>query len=177
MSVEKEMKFKVESFESIKHVVLDNGFVLEKEIIQEDLYFSPPHKNFAGTKKYYLRLRKDTINNRFTFAYHKVINDLETDETEVEIDNFENFLKILKELDFNLDCIVNKKRKVYRGDVFEIVLDEIKDLGFFIEIEYVGEETKNTDSLFNEIIKKLGLKKENLISGVGYPDLIGNSLT
>ena len=175
MEIENEMKFKVEETAKFEDKILSAGFTFEKEIGQEDLYFSPAHKKFAGTKKYYLRLRKQSDNN-CSFAYHEVINDLQTKELEVKISGCDNFIEMLKKLDFTLNCIVKKKRKVFKNNLFEIVVDKVEDLGLFIELEYIGEINKDINSLFNELIEKLGLDKKNLIVGLGYPDLIMDKL-
>ena len=160
MKIENEMKFKVEEISELADKILSAGFVFEKEINQEDLYFSPAHKKFAGTKKYYLRLRKQG-GNKCSFAYHEVINDLQTKELEVEINGCENFIEVLKKLDFVLDCIVKKERKVFKNNLFEVVVDKVADLGSFIELEYIGKTEKNITSLFDELISNLGLDKKN----------------
>ena len=171
MSLEKEMKFRVKNFAEIEEKLLGLGFALQKETVQEDLYFSPPHRKFAGTRKHYLRLRKRG-NRPSLFAYHEVLNDLETEETETKIGNTEKFIAILEKLNFVLDCVVKKKRKVYRNDLFEVALDEVDNLGLFVELEYLGEPNTDSSPLFRKLVGKLGLKKKNQISGLGYPDLI-----
>lgn len=175
MKIENEMKFKVEDTPKFENKILSIGFILEKEVSQEDLYFSPAHKKFAGTKKYYLRLRKQSDDD-CSFAYHEVINDLQTKELEVEISGCDNFVEMLKKLDFTLDCIVKKKRKVFKNNLFEIVVDKVENLGLFIELEYIGETNENISSLFDGLIKKLGLDKNNLVAGLGYPDLLMDKL-
>jgi len=171
MKIENEMKFRVDDTSKLEDKILGSGFVFEKEINQEDLYFSPPHKKFAGTKKYYLRLRKQD-GDKCSFAYHEVINDLQTKELEAEINGCNNFFEILKKIDFVLDCIVKKERKVFKNNLFEIVVDNVTDLGSFIELEYIGEREKNINSLFDELISNLELDKKNLVAGLGYPDLL-----
>lgn len=170
MKLENEVKYQLKNIGNIKEKLSSLGFVFIKKIYQEDHYFSPPHKNFAGTKKYYLRLRHG--NEKSSFAYHVVHNDLQTEETEVHIEEFENLLKILELLDFKTDCVVKKERLVYKKEDIEIVLDNIETLGTFIEIEYCGEFTDKIEKQFNEIAVLLNLKKEDKITGVGYPDLL-----
>ena len=58
------------------------------------------------------------------------------DEWEVEIDNSENLDKIFKVLGLEIIAVVDKDRKKYMYlDKYEISLDSVKDLGYFIEIE------------------------------------------
>ncbi len=176
MNIESEMKFKVEDVSELESKILSIDFVFEKEINQEDLYFSPAHKKFAGTKKYYLRLRKQSDDN-CNFAYHEVIDDLQTKEVEVKISGYTNFVEILNKLDFTLDCIVKKDRRVFKNNLFEITLDKVENLGAFIELEYIGGSAEDISLFFDELIKNLGLNKENIVAGLGYPDLLMNKLS
>ncbi len=175
MNIEKEMKFTLGNTHEVEGKVLSAGFVFEKEINQEDFYFSPAHKKFAGTKKYYLRLRKQSDDN-CSFAYHEVIDDLQTKEIEVDIIGYTNFVEILSKLDFTLDCVVKKNRRVFKNNLFEITLDKVENLGSFIELEYVGGTDEETKSLFDKLIKNLGINKENIVAGLGYPDLLMDKL-
>ena len=170
MKIENEVKYKIDSLKKIENNLIKIGFILTKKIAQEDFYFSPPHKKFAGTKKYYLRLRKS--NNGCSFSYHVVKNNLQTQEWEVQIDKCSVLLKILEYLNFKIDCIVKKRREIYQKEDISITLDKIEHLGSFIEIECMGHFTERKREQFFSVIRKLNLKKENSISGVGYPDLL-----
>lgn len=170
MKLENEVKYRIKSVTNIKKILVFLNFIFDKKIYQEDYYFSPPHKNFAGTKKYYLRLRKS--DNKNVFAYHIVQNNLQTKEIEVQIKEFNNMLKILKLLDFHIDCIVRKERLIYKKENIEIVLDKIENLGTFIEIEYCGKFTNKIKKQFNELTLLLKLDKKDQVIGVGYPDLL-----
>lgn len=173
MNVELEMKFSIDNPETFEAKILDSGFEFVKEKNQSDYYYSPAHKSFAGTKKYYLRVRQQGDGSAI-FAFHNVINDLKTEELEVNVSDFDVFSEILKKLDCHLDCLVQKDRRIYRNDNFEITIDQVKDLGSFMELEYIGSEVSDSlvQQYFNELITKLGLNREDLVAGVGYPDLL-----
>lgn len=170
MELENEVKYRIKNITSTKKIFSSLGFVFVKKIYQEDYYFSPAHKNFAGTRKYYLRLRRSNKEN--VFAYHIVQNNLQTKELEVHVDEFNNLSKILKLLDFKIDCVVKKERSIYEKNNIKIVLDKIKNLGTFIEIEYCGKFTDKIEKQFNKTIISLKLKRKDKIMGVGYPDLL-----
>jgi len=169
-NIENEVKYKIENIDEIKKKVLSEGFLFEGESYQEDYYFSPFHKKFAGTKKYYLRLR--TKNDKCIFAYHIVKNDLQTKELEVNVDNFDIFYNIMKLLDFKTDCVVKKNRLTYKKDDIKIMIDSVKNLGNFIEIEYCGKFTKEIKIKFSDLIRTFNLQNKDLIKGIGYPDLL-----
>ncbi len=174
MQIENEVKFRMSKpSKLIKKKILDFGFKFKKEIFQDDYYFSPPHKKFAGTKKYYLRLRRKP-DGTAVFAYHVVINNLQTKELELVCDSFIILKTILTKLDFKLDCVVKKHRQVFvdKKNNFELVFDKVIGLGYFMEIEYVGKITKATNQKFQELVDYLGLKKSQIVSGCGYSDLL-----
>lgn len=170
MEIENEVKFKISDYEKIKKTIETLTYSFQKESNQEDYYFSPPHKNFAGTKKYYLRLRKGSKGSNF--EYHVVKNDLQVEEKTVSIDNFQEMYTILNDLDFKLDCIVKKKRLTYKTKEMSIMLDWVENLGGFLEIEYCGNMNNDIQKEFDRIIKELNLNKKDIVSGVGYPDLL-----
>ncbi|MBU4347191.1 class IV adenylate cyclase [Patescibacteria group bacterium] len=170
MVIENEVKYKIKSVNNIKRKLSFAGFRFDKKIYQEDYYFSPPHKSFAGTKKYYLRLRRDNEGGKF--EYHIARSNLQTQERKVYIDNFKEFFNILKLLDFKMDCVVKKNRLIYTKGNIKIVIDTIKNLGNFIEIEYCGRWTDNIKKQFKELINLFQLNRNDKISGVGYPDLL-----
>ena len=170
MKIETEIKYKIANIKDIREKISNLGFELVKEIFQEDYYFSPPHKDFARSRIYYLRLRRK--NQEGIFAYHVVQDNLQTKEWEVKIDNFNTFLRILNLLDFKVDCIIKKNRSIYKKSNLNIMIDKVKNLGTFIEIEYNGKLTKETRKTFKFLINSLGLEEKNLIKGIGYPDLL-----
>ena len=170
MQIENEVKYKISGFSSIKNKLLAIGFKFSKKLSQEDYYFSPPHKNFAGTKKYYLRVRHD--NKGESFEYHVVKSNIQTNETGVAIKDHKTIIKILKLLDFKLDCVVAKERLVYTRKHIEVSLDKIKNLGSFIEIEFCGKFNKEIKKEFAEIGDFLQVKETDKVIGVGYPDLL-----
>lgn len=100
------------------------------------------------------------------------------DEYESEIENIENFKKILKALDFSSLVIVYKKRKTFLYEDYEIALDSVKGLGEFVEIEYVGntggvDPAKVTSEMI-DLLKKTGCGKiERNYTGYPYQILFG----
>jgi predicted adenylyl cyclase CyaB len=173
MKIETELKYQINNPIAIKRKLSNLGFFCIQKIYQEDYYFSPPHKTFAGTRKYYLRLRRNNQNNpKGVFAYHVVRNNLQTKEWEVQVDNFDTLLAILKFLNFKIDCVVKKDRLIYKKGNIKIMIDKVKKLGSFIEIEYCRKSTQRAQKQLISLIKALQLKEENLISGLGYPDLL-----
>ena len=76
------------------------------------------------------------------FAYHVNIADGVNKEFEVEVDNLETFKQILVGLNFPLLGTIDKKRETFELDNLSITIDEVKDVGNFIEVEADGEESE-----------------------------------
>jgi len=174
MQIENEIKFKISKPNAkLMKKITGLGFEAKKDAYQEDHYFSPPHKNFFGTKKYYFRLRKKSDGSA-VLAYHVVVSNLQTKELETMVDNFVVMKTILNKLNFKLDCVVKKKRRSFINNEknIELVLDNVVGLGDFLEIEYVGKMTKTASNSFYALINELGLSKKQIVSGCGYPDLL-----
>ena len=69
---------------------------------------------------------------------------------------------------------IEKKREIYIFNNVKIHLDEVKDLGCFIEVEAMGKDDDPEDYLLNKcnyFIDLLNIKKENFVSE-SYSDLL-----
>lgn len=108
---------------------------------QIDRYFNAPHRNFLEPEHpvEYLRLRESgkvgSINYKYWYKDDKRAST-HCDEYESEISSTSALKKILTRLDFKEYLTVDKHRKSYQlSNAFELDLDEVTGLGYFIEIE------------------------------------------
>lgn len=144
-----------------------------------DQYLTPTHRDFMKPKRpnEWLRLRKKEDKTSICYK-HFYPEDAEIkthcDEYETQIQDFEQINKILKALDFQKIVIVEKKRTTYNyNQEFEIGMDEVKELGHYIEIESIkdfGSVELTRQKLF-EFAKKLNLDTSKA-EKVGYPYLL-----
>lgn len=174
-NTEIEMKIKVDKtqFLSIKEKLLRIA-KFEKETHQVDEYFTPTHRKFLSRKypNEWMSLRKRGDKNILNYKYwHPKNAKIKThcDEYEVAIDDALKLKKIFDALDVKTLIVVDKNRLTYNfNGEFEIALDHVKELGYFIEIETIkdfGSIKVAREKLFL-FAKKLGLKTFN-------PDLRG----
>ena len=123
----KEKVKKLAKFEKISH--------------QIDEYFTPAHRNFVAPKFHFewLSIRKRAGKSIINYKHYYPENvELTThcDEFETEIENPDQLEKIFSALNFKKLVTVEKEREIYLyKDEFEIALDIVKELGYFIEIE------------------------------------------
>ncbi len=91
----------------------------------------------------------------------------------LEIDDSETLNAILERA-FGTRVTVNKRREIYQYEGTQIHLDEVDGLGMFIEFERKIHNLKEDRRVLEELMERLEIKKESLISG-SYSDLkLGN---
>ena len=180
MNVEIEVKVKLDSLEEVKKKLPEFGKLI-KDIRQIDEYYIPCQRDFFAHKPSpveWLRIRTNPDSS--VFEYDKSIekeNGLQdyAEEYETEISNPDEFRKILNFLDFKKVVTVDKQRQYWDCEDFEVCLDKVKDLGFFIEVEAKGdiEDTEKARERCFHFLEKLGIKdyKENSMKE-GYPGLL-----
>jgi adenylate cyclase, class 2 len=147
------------------------GFKFEKKQKQIDTYFIMNETKADGTR-HYLRIREDVMKNKISLDYHRVLSLLETEETEMEINDKEKMFKILSLLGLGVKCVVDKERHKYTNGKIILTFDTIKGLGNFVEIEINDDISKENESLIKKTSETLGLLEENRVIKKGYPDLL-----
>lgn len=177
-NVEIEVKIKLSS--EIEYNLLKDSVnkisKFQSETFQIDEYFSPKSKDFLQEKFPFewlsIRHRNDkSILNYKHFFPEGAEKHEYCNEYELTISDSEMMKKIFESLDIESKVIVEKKRQTYvYKDEFEIVLDEVKNLGFFIEIEAIKDfgGVELTRERLNEFVKELNINVNN-IDYRGYP--------
>jgi len=181
MNIEVEIKIKIDSFEEIREKLLAYGKMV-KTIKQIDEYYIPSHRDFFAQKPHpieWLRIR--TNPDKIIFEYDRSINKNERGEQEcaeeygTEISNPAEFRKILNFLDFKKVITVEKQREYWDCGNLEVVLDKVRGLGDFIEVEAIGsfENNISAKTACLEFLKKLGIQNaQDKQINKGYPVLI-----
>lgn len=174
-NTEIEAKFPLDkaNVDSIVETLNELEFKSTKILYEKDTYYVHtvrPEVNPLG--KTYLRVR--TKNNVSSTAMHYQVQgqvDYEWVELETAVMNGDTLRTIYGNL-FEVDSEVSKApRKVFTSEEYsgyEIVIDYIENLGYFIEVE-----APSLEQLW-ELSNKLGLTKElaDTIKGKAYPDLL-----
>ena len=175
-NVEIEIQVNIENSKPLVEFLEKNAeFKSEKH--QVDEYFSPTHRNFIEVRpvKEWLRLRdsggKYSINYK-NWHYDENGKSNYCDEYETKVEDLSQIKKILDTLNFKSIVKVDKLRKTWMYKDYEVAVDSVKELGDFVEIEYIGkDETVNPKKITQEMIYFLkglacGKIKRNY---VGYP--------
>jgi len=152
--------------------------IFVRETRQVDKYFVPKDKDFFKEKlvNEFLRVRYDGDKSHVNYSYCHFDKDnhyLSADEYESVVENPEDVEELLKRIGMIHKVTVDKTRKYFEYEHFEITLDYIKGLGYFIEIEAkkdFGGAEKTRDKCY-ETLNKLNINYE-ACSDMSYPERV-----
>ncbi len=171
--IEVEAKIRVKDLSLIRKKILSIT-KYHKTIIKVDDYYTLENlKNYPHKS---LRVRKMgkiyQINFKQSLSFENHIHAKK--ETEFTASNIEDFLALLKEFGFKKWLRKEKKSEVYRiSENFHIELNNVKDLGWFVEVEYLAKpnEVKYAEKRVLDVLKSLGYKEKDFIKE-GYTKLL-----
>lgn len=177
----KEIEILVEVFEDIdtvKEKLKDFRYVGLKRVIDE--YFYDPKRdalkpNSKGDLNHCLRLR--TREDEFYITYKDDIfeNDkwLYSNEYETKVQDINILREIFNKLGLVKFIEIDNKKETYSYMNYEIVIENVKDLGIFMEVEYCTNEDVDVKKVKNDIqafIDGLGIKVSDELN-IGKPEL------
>ncbi|MBD3328889.1 class IV adenylate cyclase [Candidatus Dojkabacteria bacterium] len=170
--MEIELKYIVDDRDTFEKWLVKNA-KKKGDLHQIDEYFVPENDNWFEQKyaDKYLRIRRTAEQGSITFKlWHQGKEEgkfTHCDEYETGIVDTDQMGMILKSLGLGTLCIVDKKRAKYMFEDYEIVIDEVKDLGLFCEIEFKGEVGEDANVMrIRQEIKALGAS----IPGLKVPE-------
>lgn len=178
-NTEIEIQVNIEKSEALLDFLKLNG-IFKHEVHQIDEYFSPAHDDFLSSRPVnrWLRLRQTDKGCSFNYKNWYFDKDGQSnycDEFETRIEDIDSAKKILGALNLKSIAVVDKLRKIWTFGDYEIAVDAVKNLGDFVEIEYIGSDNdidpqKVTDEMVL-FLKNLGVGKITR-NHVGYPFII-----
>lgn len=158
-----EVKARVENFDALINKLEKLGCKLSKPIVQDDKVFLPNGIGVDNRKKGInaLRIRKENGKIIFNLKQRGKVT-LSHVERELEIGDVQIMEDIIRLLGFYEFQTLKKKRRKCHYNEYEICLDEVDDLGTFIEIEKMsdGDDKEVQDELF-QFLESLGVKRED----------------
>lgn len=170
---EVEVKARIKNREEVKKKIESLGFVFSEELHQVDHIFIPENLPFPPPiSTPVLRVRHQNGKHIFTL---KISQSGRQDslERELEIGDGEMMIEIIKLLKWQKVPTVDKKRIKTKLNDIEIVLDEVKDLGHFIEAEKIvlNEDSQERLKIQDELcsfLETIGVSKEDLLVNHKY---------
>lgn len=173
--IELEASYYLEENNNIIENIKKEGFCFIKDIIEEDTYFTDKNMSFVRDR---VCLRTRKTNEDFSELTYKPKTDNNTEKygkrevnIKIEPQDYNDTKYILKELGYEEYVSFKKHRKIYSKNInnfeYNIMIDEIENVGSFIELEILANNEKEKEQLHDELdlfIEKMGcnnLKEKN----------------
>ncbi len=157
--IEVEIRAKVRDFAPIKQRLVEMaGQFLKKEKMVDYIFgrakdLDSEHKVIDGHFSARLRQKNDKISVEFKEIKRAGAGM----EFSSPVSSIESGLNFLEKLDFERAFVVAKTRETYEYQEFEICLDEVEQLGLFIEIEHHSKEDNDKTQTLKECENLLNL--------------------
>lgn len=162
----------------VKDVLKKYKYIGLKHIIDE-YYYDPKRKRLKPDKdnqlSHCLRLRRKNKDYYITYK-DDVFQDgkwLYSNEYETKVESLKILKQIIRKLGLKKFIEINNKKEIYLTDKYEIALENVKDLGLFLEVEYSTNDDVSVIEIKKEIQKfiddlNLNVSKELTM---GKPDM------
>lgn len=161
-----EVKAILKDKEKVMQVLLNKGCVFDKPVFQDSMEFSPiksPTLEEYLKPNFFLRIR--TTNNKHVFSIKKPISGehhFSKIEHETEITDRDELEKLLETMGYYPSLQIKKERIIGHLGEYEICLDEVEELGSFIEIEKMSnEEPSVVRKELQDLLFSIGVLPEN----------------
>lgn len=179
----KEIEILVElktDFEKAK-TILDQFEFKRAKCVKDYYYADPLRQNLQFNSEHKLmeccRIRQKDDACFVTYKVDKYDGKtwLYSDEYETRFTDLTAMQHIFSYLGLQLLVTIDNTKYTYESDIYEIVLEDVKNLGHFLEVEYIGSDTdasvsdiKNT---MREFISGLGLDIGDELNA-GKPEML-----
>ena len=177
----KEIEILVEVYESIdtiKEKLKDCKYVGLKHTIDE-YYYDPKREDLKPDENNQLDqcLRLRSVNDKYSITYKDDVFDsgkwLYSNEYETEIKNIETMKEIFNRLGLKKFIEIDNKKETYEFEEYEIVIEDVKDLGLFMEVEYCTKDDVDVKKVKEEIQKYIDSLNINVSEelNMGKPEM------
>lgn len=161
-----------------KKILSKYEFIKEYNTI-DTYYYDPLRNNLKPINKQLdecLRLRKKGNNNYITYKVDHFENKkwIYSSEYETKIEDYKMTEEIFNRLGLKKLLVINNNKSIYKSDKYEIALEEVKDLGNFLEVEYCTDEDVDVKKIKHEIqsfIDELNLDVSEELN-MGKPEMM-----
>lgn len=177
--MEIEVKAKVDDLEKIRKRLESEGAKFGNTVEQVDTYFKP--KDFSskteGPGDWILRIRREGNNKTLTLkALTEVLGAWIEHETVIESE--EQAIRIAQAMGLVNVFTFHKKRTRGEYEKFELCIDNVRELGTYLEVALEPDESCEKEALRGTIIeflKSLGIEEKD-IERRGYGEIMGEKM-
>ncbi len=161
--MEIEIRAKIENPRKIINLLnKDKEAVFIKEKTEKDIYFK--HSTDMN-RKLVLRIRRTASGDILTFKAKSSGDDTAWPDVDMPLGDAKTLEKILRGNDYVEVVTITKKRTTYTKKKFELNVDHIKELGWFVEIEGRGtqKDRKRIEQELLSILLSLGIEQKDIV--------------
>jgi adenylate cyclase class 2 len=159
-TLEVEVKGKVKDLKSVEAKAKALGFSFVGVEEHSDIYYRHPTRDFAKTDE---AIRVRTVNGKRVLTYKgPKVDKVSKTREEIEVDIQGDMPKVLERLGFSPVTEVAKVRRVYKKGDIEVCLDDVRDVGTYVEVECRSTDLVATRTRVLDVVKALGLKDKDL---------------
>jgi len=174
--IEVEAKIKIKNPKEFIKTISKLAKFQGKEKKIDDYYTLESTKSYPEKS---LRIRKYSnhhkVNFKKSFPYESNVHA--KDEIEFKVSDIDNFLKLISDFGFKLWLRKEKVTHLYNVKPnFNIEVNEVKGLGWFLEFEYLVEKQRHIKKARSEILRIMSLfdfKSKDIVKS-GYTKLLWN---
>ena len=166
MSVEVEIKLKIEDPEQLIEKLEGLGFIKGEQLLESDTYFTSENHDFVKLGEA-LRVRQirnvdtDEISAVITYKGKKLDDrSMAREELELEIPDAEVGKTLLQRIGFYSVPVLGKKRWYFRRNEMTACVDQVTGLGDYLELEIIVETEAEREGALQKI--------ENMLLSLGY---------
>lgn len=164
-----EVELKVEAtHDEVRDRLDDAGGTFVESVVQEDVYYDAPDRNFAETDEA-LRIREETKDGetitKLTYKGPLIEAASKTrEEAEMTVSDPAEMRLILDGLGYEPAATVRKERDRYTLANCTVTLDTVDGLGEFVEVEReTADDVESTREAVIEVMEQLGLNPDEQI--------------
>lgn len=157
--LEIEIKAWCPDFTLVRKRLDELGAVYLKSETEGDCYYNHPERDFSRTDEA-LRLRQVAGTTILTYKGPKLsLASKARVEKETAVDNGKAAEEILDCLGFRASGTVVKNRETFMLEGITVCLDQVENLGSFVELEKKGETLERIEGDLRDLAAKLGLTR------------------
>ncbi|MBI5021075.1 MAG: class IV adenylate cyclase [Ignavibacteriales bacterium] len=165
MPVNLEIKAHVNDLQVAENIAIEIGAHETGVLIQTDTYFNSPNGRLkmrevpdSDAELIFYNREEDSVQRRSNFYIYKTINASD--------------LKEILASSYGIRAVVEKKRKLYMLGTTRIHIDQVKDLGSFLEFEIpMGDNNQTPSGIMNYLIDRFNISHDQFITK-SYIDLM-----
>ncbi len=168
-----EVKARVNNIKDLLDKASELGISFGEPTVQDDTtYETKLSKNDPNWNIF--RIRKQGNKIILTMKYTASTRSRDNHERETIIENAKDVSDMLERVGYTLGVRICKKRRTAKYNKLEICLDEVDNLGSFIEVEKLADDEADVDAIQSElwsILLELGVGQEERVHE-GYDTLM-----